>query len=293
MTGALLLVLLLVAPASACAQILITEIMFDPVRDHGCEYLELFNPTTARISLGNWRIVDATAKAQATLPRICSIEPGAYLVVAADSLIFTQFPWLVDSPNVRVLGRASLGLNATGDHVELTDSRRVVIDSLTYDDAWHRPDLDDRSGTSLERASLSAPASDARNWTSSVGRSGGTPGAENSIALGPSVAAASISIEPRTVSPDADGIDDVARISYRLPARTARINFTLHDRQGRLLARIINDELAASSGEIVWDAYDASGMPLTPGIYILRIEAYDATGIGLIVASTGVVVARR
>jgi hypothetical protein len=34
-------------------------------------------------------------------------------------------------------------------------------------------------------------------------------------------------------------------------------------------------------------------MPLAPEIYIIRLEAYDAGGVGLVAKQTGVVVARR
>ncbi|MBC8146084.1 MAG: lamin tail domain-containing protein [bacterium] len=278
---------------AALSQITITEIMFDPIKDRGCEYVEIYNPTDDEVGLRFWRIVDATGRTQATFPKSAEIAPHSYLVIAADTLIIDQFPWLTDSSNIIVLGKSGFGLNSDGDAVVLADRNGIAIDRLAYDADWHRPDLDSRDGTSLERASLSAPSVDARNWSSSVGRNGGTPGAINSIALPPRVVDADIDIHPATVSPDADGFEDVTRISYRLPTRTARITMTLHDRHGRLLARLINNELSGADGELVWNAFDVHGMPLAPDVYLIRIEAYDAPGIGLVSAQTGVVVARR
>lgn len=293
MNRALCLVACAFVPVAARAQILITEIMFDPAGGHGSEYVELYNPTSATISLRNWKLYDATGKAQATLARSSSIEPGAYLAIAADSLFFVQFPSLLDSPSVRILGRSSLGLNSSGDDVVLRDAAGATIDSVSYLPAWHRPDLDDADGTSLERASPSAPSTDARSWSSSVARSGGTPGAPNSIGLTPRVASAEIAVEPATISPDADGFQDVVRISWRLPLRTARVMITLHDRHGRLIDRIVNNEPSGPEGEVIWRGYDPRGMPLPPEIYVVGIEAYDPVGIALVAARTGVVVARR
>lgn len=281
------------APVTALAQIQITEIMYDPVKDFGCEYVELYNASDVDVALRSWRIVDGTAHTQATLPRTASIASRSYLVIAADTLILRQFPWLADSANLIVIGRSGLGLNSGGDAVVVINRFGDVVDSLWYDPQWHRPDLDDRDGTSLERASPGAPSTDARNWSSSVGRNGGTPGARNSIAIAPHVVEAEIDITPITVSPDADGFEDVTRISYHLPTQTARINITLHDRHGRLVARIVNNEFTGADGEVVWNAFDAHGMPLPPDVYVVRIEAYDATGIGLVTAQHGVVVARR
>lgn len=275
------------------AQVLITEIMYDPVSDRGSEYVELHNAGIATVSLRNWKIVDATGKTQATLARSASIAPGAYLVIAADSLLYEQFPALRDSDCVRILGRSSLGLNSSGDEVVLRDASGTTVDSVPYLPTWHRPDLDDADGTSLERASMSAASADARTWSSSVARSGGTPGAASSIALEPRVAQAELAVEPPTVSPDADGFQDVTRISWRLPMRTARVMLTLHDRQGRLIDRIVNNELGGAEGEVVWRGYDPHGMPLAPEIYVLRIEAYDPVGIALATARAGIVVARR
>ena len=45
----LLLIACALAPTALCAQIIITEIMYDPVADRGTEYVELHNPTPARV----------------------------------------------------------------------------------------------------------------------------------------------------------------------------------------------------------------------------------------------------
>ena len=56
---------------------------------------------------------------------------------------------------------------------------------------------------------------------------------------------------------------------------------------GEARAALDAGEDARAARVIVW------GMPLAPDIYVIRIEAYDATGIGLVTAHRGVVVARR
>lgn len=293
MHRALCLIVCAIVPVALRAQVIVSEIMYDPVTGRGSEYVELFNSGVAAVSLRNWKLHDATGKSITTLPRSESIEPGGYLVIAADSLLYMQFPLLLDSPSVLLLGRSSLGLNSSGDEVVLRDASGNTVDSVSYLPAWHRPDLDDDDGTSLERASASAPSTDGRSWSSSVARAGGTPGAANSIALEARVADAEIAVEPATVSPDADGFEDVTRISWRLPLRTARIMITLHDRQGRLIDRIVNNELAGPEGEVIWRGYDPHGMPLPPEIYVIAIEAFDPVGIALVAARTGIVVARR
>jgi hypothetical protein len=201
----LMLAVALLAPAPICAQLVVTEIMFDPVTTHGCEYVEVFNPTERSIALRDWRIVDATGKTQATIAKSISVAPHRYLVIAADTNIYRQFDELRDSTNVVVLGRSSLGLNADRDVLVLFDRDDAAVDSVAYTADLHRPDIDERRGTSLERISLTAASTDQRNWTSSAGRNGGTPARENSVAIEPRAITAELDVVPNTVSPDGDG----------------------------------------------------------------------------------------
>src|SRR5687767_7918278 len=85
--GAIVALALHAFSAHLGAQVFITEILFDPVSEHGCEYVELFNSGAQTVALREWRIVDGTASTQATLPRDASIAPQRFAVVAADTLI--------------------------------------------------------------------------------------------------------------------------------------------------------------------------------------------------------------
>jgi hypothetical protein len=61
-------------------------------------------------------------------------------------------------------------------------------------------------------------------------------------------------------------------LAYEL-ATTAHARLTVHDVAGRLVAVLVDTELPAGSGEIVWDGKDAGGRALGSGVYIARLQA--------------------
>lgn len=279
------------------ARIVITEIMFDPLpvgRESGAEYVELYNNTSIPIDIAGWKLHDATGKAQATIPaRTPGIEPGGRLLLASDTTLFFRFPYLRDSPNVLIFNLSSFGLNADGDEIVLRDTDGRAIDSLAYSSKWHRRDFGEMKGIALERISMTAGSTDPRNWSSSAAPLGGTPAMANTVAIAPVVYRAELTVDPPTLSPDGDGYNDFSRVSYNLPTRNARITALVYDRQGRAVRHLASNEPAAARGELIWDGRDDDGRPLAPGIFIVRIEAYDDDGRRLLIARGTAVVARR
>lgn len=277
--------------------VVITEVMFDPLSAgarSGAEYVELLNTNTVAISIAGWKLYDATARAQATLPaQSPRMPPGGRLLVASDSVLFTRFPALLDSAGVVLMGNASLGLNGDEDDLVLRNRNGATVDSVHYFSRWHRSDLGEMKGVALERISIGGGSNDPRNWSSSASPLGGTPCAPNSVEIPPSGSPAVLAAVPATVSPDGDGYEDFTRISYRLPTRNARIVAGVYDRAGRQVRLLASNEPAAAEGELIWDGRDQDGRPLPPGIYLVRLEAYDDDGAGLFAAQGTVVVARK
>lgn len=296
-TGPFLSVLLLILPATAPGQIVINEIMYDPLtfgRTTTAEYVELYNRNAVPVKIAGWKIFDGTGTAQATLPvGSPQIAPQGYLVIASDTTIYLRFPDLRDSSNVVLIGKSSFSLNLDEDEVVLRTGNGVTVDSLHYDDNWQREDIGETKGIALERISATSASTDERNWSSSAASEGGTPGGRNSLEIPVSVIDAVVMVDPPVVSPDDDGFEDFTRISFRLPISTARIVATIYDRYGRSIRLLANNELAAAQGELIWDGRDDDGRPLSIGFYLVRVEAYDDGGGGLRVAQAMVVVARK
>jgi hypothetical protein len=226
---------------------------------------------------------DASGKANvfsiANIP--IQIEPGGYLVISSDSSIFSQFPSLQaqqKSSSVIILNRTSLSLNNEGDDVILTDLVATIIDSLRYSSSWHNPDISDVTGISLERINPNLSSTDRRNWSSCVEKVGGTPGHQNSIFTTSIPTQTTLSISPNPFSPDGDGFEDFAVISYRVSSQIARVRLKIFDSLGRPVRTLVNYEPSASTGQIIWDGLDDDKRRLRMGIYIILLEAVDTSG---------------
>ncbi len=279
--------------------LVINEIMFDPATGQN-EWVELFNRDTLTVNLSQWRISDrptASGNVNSFLITNSSrlIRPGEFVVIAAESTLFSQFPSL-RSPalhrHVFILNRSGgLSLGNDGDDIVLTDHTGRTIDSVSYSPRWHHPDLDDTKGRSLERINPTMPSNDARNWSSTASRSGGTPGETNSIFTRSLPASAALSFHPNPFSPDRDGQDDFCIIRYNLPHTTSLMRLSIYDVRGRLLRRLADHEIASSSGEVIWDGLDDERQRVLIGPYVVLIEALDAAGATIAIAKGVVVVA--
>ena len=63
----------------------------------------------------------------------------------------------------------------------------------------------------------------------------------------------------------------------------------IYDIQGRLIRTLANSEPSGSRGEIIWDGFDDNRNKARIGIYVVLLEALDASG-GNVQALKGVVV---
>jgi hypothetical protein len=280
---------------AADSGVVVNEIMFDPLDiagESGAEYIELHNRSSRMVMLAGWQIEDGSHRVQALLP-VQDLPPGGYVVIAGDSTLYGAFPNLRDSTNVILTGSASLSLNNDEDDIVLRNASGTPIDSVHYSGSWHRSGQGGTKGIALERISAGGSSTDRRNWSSSVASPGGTPGSINSISIPVTASDATLAVSPETISPDGDGFEDFARVTYRLPSTTSRIIVDLYDRRGHHVRQIASNEGAGAEGELILDGYDDAGRPLAPGIYLLRLESYDEGGTGLTIARATVVIARK
>jgi hypothetical protein len=189
--GACFCVLLQALQAGA-AQVVINEIMYHPApampEDKRREWIELHNPGTNAVDLSGWRFADGV---DFTFPLNTLLQPGAYLVVAANRVAFqTEFPGVAN-----VLGDWIGQLSNTGEDIELVDAQGEAVTSVRYADSgdwavrqrllvggqpsWDWLALHDGQGPSLELINADLPNTAAQNWAPSQ-LTGGTPGAPNS-----------------------------------------------------------------------------------------------------------------
>ena len=187
------------AVLAACWQpapdVVINELHFHPVGIEGgpeitgLEFIELFNRGRQAAWLEGWRL-DAGVRFE--FPAT-TIEPGGYLVVAADTVAFAA-----RRPGVAVVGDWDRRLANSGELVRLVNSRGRTIDEVVYADqgewatrergvldrghrGWAWDAKADGGGHSLELVSALLTNDIGANWSPSR-EAGGTPGAVNSRA---------------------------------------------------------------------------------------------------------------
>ncbi|MCK6573332.1 lamin tail domain-containing protein [Myxococcota bacterium] len=148
------------ARGPADAAVIINEIMYHPVADDlAGEFVELFNRSGDAIDVGGWQLVDAVA---AQLPAGTRLEPGGFLVVAADPVgLRAAHPGLVVATGFE--GSLANG----GERLALLDACGGLVDAVRYADGGRWPEAADGGGSSLERRDPRADGAAAEAWAAS------------------------------------------------------------------------------------------------------------------------------
>jgi hypothetical protein len=277
----------------------INEIMYEPLSGMP-EFVELVNASVSAIDLEDCALCDrptsgGTMNVWKLRGRAFRLPGGRYMALVADSSGMTWFPSLrAADPGLVVSMHASgLGLNNEGDALVLRSAGGVVLDSVAYAPSFHTPDITDTKGRSLELISPALDGISGKNWGTCVDPSGGTPAARNSITVAVFPSHATLLASPNPFSPDGDGVDDVAVLSYSLPVRSSLIRVRVYDVRGRPLRELANIIPSGTEGHLVWDGRDDQGRRARIGVYIAILEAIDGAGGMTFAAKCVVILAAR
>lgn len=278
-------------PVPDSASLKITEVMFDPLPDQS-RFVEIGNVSDSVLGVRGlhlgipyeegWRYYALSRDSG------MGIWPGSYLAVAKEARkvapqssacwenIFTAeaFPSLDDKA-----GRLRL---AWIEEVAGAEGDTSVLDEVVYDEAFHHWLLPDPEGVSLERLDVDASGLLAENWMSAAETSGyATPGCENSHAWNGDAAEMEedwFTVEPPLVTPDNDGLNDFATIGWNSALSGFLCSITVYDEWGRKMYSLCTEMLLGSRGSLRYDAVDATGRILRPGLYIIYIDLLRPDG---------------
>ena len=233
------------------------------------EWIELHNPSPARIDLRGWKIGDESDQDWIVEPADAAvlIAPGAFLILTQDAAKFRAAWPLVQAPALEPSRWESL--NNGKDTVVLVDPDRFHVERVPYDESWRgRRSMED--GISWERVAPGGDADDPDNWWLSVAGTGSTPGRLNSLAAGFS-AEISLQISPDPFSPDGNGFQDQTAIRYHLPPKSL-LTMRIFDARGRPVRTLV-DGAGRSDGVALWDGRDDRGGLAPVGLYVVLAEA--------------------
>ena len=84
-----------------------------------------------------------------------------------------------------------------------------------------------------------------------------------------------LTIEPVVLTPNGDGINDIAVVRFDVSRATGpkQVTFDIHDLSGHRLRQLSQSRLdSRGSYEIAWDGRDDAGRLVPPGTYLVRVE---------------------
>lgn len=272
--------------------LVVNEIMAAPLSGNA-EWVELYNPTGKTINIAGWKYSETSTSKRITDTCEFLVKPGMYVVLAADSTIYTRYSYLLSPDSTqKVFIIGSLGLNNDADLVKITDVLKTKIDSVYYLDDWYNPNLPG-SGRSLEKINPLLDPNDGRSWSSCTYPNGGSPGLRNSIFTSLQQATSEITVFPNPFSPDGDGHEDFTIISYKLNSSVSQVRMKIFDVKGRLIKTLLNNQTTGPEGQIVYNGFDDDNRKLRLGIYIIFLEALnDQNGVVETLKSTLVIGAK-
>jgi hypothetical protein len=252
--------------------LVINEILFNPTGDRH-DYLELYNISAKYISLGGLEISNGLSVK--TIDSYKILPPGGYGVFSPnpEEIVANYAQVIYERVHQQELPALP---NESGTAV-LNDGSGLLIDSVSYDEAWHFAYLNNVEGIALERISPYNAATSPANWASaSAQHNYGTPGYVNSQKTSLQ-AQGKLSLEPRVIVPDGDGQDDFTTILLVEPDN-ALVTIRIFNLQGMALRILANNELLGGNSYFTWDGTDQQGHIVPLGHYLIQAELIFTEG---------------
>ena len=262
--------------------IVINEILFNP-KSNGTDYVEIYNRSNKIINLKQTYI--ANRNSAGAINSIKQLSADHYLFFPQDFMVITENPEIIKrgfitkniDAFVRVVSMPSYN-NDKGDAIIL-NAQGNITDELQYNEKWHFKLIDNNEGIALERIDYNAPTQQQDNWHSAATSVGyGTPTYKNSQYKINDAVQGAITVTPEIVSPDNDGMDDFATISYTFPSAGYVANITIFDASGRPVKFLQRNALCGTAGNYRWDGLGEKNQRLPVGIYIIFTEVFNLQG---------------
>lgn len=262
--------------------VVVNEVLFNPKSD-GVDYVELYNRSNKIINLKNLFIANLNA-----LNEIDNISP-----ITTEDILFFPKDYFVFTENVGAIKRGYLTTNPEGilqvnalpsfnddeGNVIVLNEQGKKLDHLKYDEDWHFKLIENREGISLERIDYNQKTQEENNWHSAASSVGyGTPGYKNSQNISGEYLNQEVKILPETITPNNDGIDDIASIQYSFsePGNVATI--IVFDASGRKIKTLQQSVICGIKGSFNWNGLDDQNKKIPAGIYVVYFEIFNLKG---------------
>lgn len=276
--------------------VVINEILFNPT-SNGTDYVEIYNRSNKIIDLKQLYI--ANRNTTGVINNIKPLSADNYLLFPQDYMVITEDPsvikrdFITKNMDAFVSVASMPSFNDDKGDVIILNAQGNIVDELLYDEKWHFKLIDNREGVALERIDYNAATQQPDNWHSAATSVGyGTPTYKNSQYKINDGVKGDVSITPEIVSPDNDGVDDFATVTYNFPTPGYVANITIFDAAGRPVRYLQRNALCGITGNYRWDGLGEKNQKLPAGIYIVYTEVFNLQGKKKQFKNT-IVVARR
>ncbi len=285
--------------AAEQGDVIINEILFNPYTG-GSDFVELYNLSDKIIDLSTIYIgeifegTDSIFNEDQVTETQYLLLPESYICLTPDRQIQIDSYLPIDPDAIYEMSSFPSYDDSEGECVIRTDSG-VVLDRFMYLDDYQFPNLDDKNGVSLERHDFNRPTQDEDNWHSAASTVRyATPGYKNSQVLVATPQDLEVWLEPKTFSPDQDGVDDVVAINYLFQTSGWNTRITVFDNKGRLVKQLQqNTLLGTEAGAFTWDGTNDNLNKVQVGVYVILVEASNPNTGEVQNFKLGVVVAAR
>ncbi len=265
------------------SDIVINEILFNPA-PAATDYVEIYNRSQKIIDLKDVYFTNrsSTSGALGTLKQLSTDNllcfPGDYYVLSASDVLVKQ-NYTVKSPNNFINISSTPSFPDDKGVVVLLNINGTIIDELKYDAKWHFALIDDEEGIALERIDYNKPTQNANNWHSAASTAGfGTPSYQNSQFRLDMQVQGEVTVLPKVFSPDNDGTDDFATITYQVTEPNYVANITIFDASGRVVKTLVKNATLAFIGTFRWDGLNDKMGKLPIGTYVVYTEIFNLNG---------------
>lgn len=261
--------------------LIINEVLFNPFTG-GSDFVEIYNNSNKFINLQDWYLAnadnDSVSNKRLIIDKPRLVLPGEFVLLTKDANNIAM-EYLNSKTNTFLQMTSLPTYNNGSGTVVLTNNLNMVIDSFNYNEDMHFSLLNSVKGVSLERIDYNRPTNDKTNWHSAAEDIGfATPGFENSQFQRANIDEENITIDPKTFSPNNDGMDDVLNISYNFSTPGFVATIVIYDAKGRLVKNLIKNELLGTKGTFSWDGINENKEKSRIGIYIIYVEVFKLDG---------------
>ncbi len=270
-----------IAEDAESLDIVINEILFNP-KPNGVDYVELYNRSKkifdlSKIYIANRNSNNVISSIQQVSVQSILIFPGDYIVLTSDP-VAVKAQYLTTNPDAFITVGSMPSFSDDAGNVIILNGQGNIIDEVDYSDKWHFALISNTEGVSLERIDYNGASIQSNFHSAATSVGYGTPGYKNSQYRLDAEAQGQITITPDIFSPDNDGIDDFATISYSFPAPGYVTNVTVFDATGRAVRYLQKNSLSGIKGYYRWDGLDDKNRKLPQGIYIIYTEIFNTEG---------------